>query len=218
MISFGDKARRGLASPSDRRARLGDACTIAFGVQGALTCRAGVIAHGERDLPEDIRKFYPRFAANYFQVTAAWYEQVRVGVLARRVVRAVEASRDKALFRLAVNPGHYLHLDEWVHSPFTKSSTVVLQSGMMLQMDIIPLSLGPFCTTNAEDGVVLVDEFLRQRLQREFPEMWRRMQARRRFMHEELGIDLHESVLPVSNTAGWLPPFALVLERAFTKR
>ena len=41
MVGFGEKARRGLASPSDNRARLGDPFTIGFGVVGALTCRAG---------------------------------------------------------------------------------------------------------------------------------------------------------------------------------
>lgn len=41
MISFGDKARRVLSSPSAHRARRGDPYTVGFGVQGALNCRAG---------------------------------------------------------------------------------------------------------------------------------------------------------------------------------
>ena len=93
MISFGDKAKRGLASPSSKRAQLGDAYTIGFGVHGALNCRAGVIARKTQDIPEIIRDFYPRFAANYFQVVATWYENVRVGAKARSVVRAVESAR-----------------------------------------------------------------------------------------------------------------------------
>jgi hypothetical protein len=217
MISFGEKAKRGLASPSARRARLGDAFTIGFGVQGALNCRAGVIARGVRDLPELIREFYPRFAANYFHVVATWYESIRVGVLARSVVRAVEHTRDRGLFQFAVNPGHYLHLDEWLHSPFTAGSKVMLRSGMMLQMDIIPVSLGPFCYSNAEDGVVLADKALREELAQQFPAMWRRMQMRRQFMSEKLGVRLHESVLPVSNTPTWLPPYALDLDTVLTK-
>ena len=47
--------------------------------------------------------------------------------------------------------------------------------------------------------------------------MWQRMQARRQFMSEKLGIGLHESVLPVSNTPAWLPPYALDLETVLTK-
>jgi hypothetical protein len=217
MISFGDKARRGLASPSHIRARLGDAYTIGFGVQGALNCRAGVIARTARDLPAPIRSFYPQFVANYFHVVATWYESIRVGVQAKLVVRKVERVRNKALFRFAVNPGHYLHLDEWVHSPFTADSQVVLRSGMMLQMDIIPVSVGPFCCANAEDGIVLADKGLREELATEFPGMWRRMQARRQFMSEKLGVGFHESVLPVSNIPGWLPLYALSPDTVLTK-
>ena len=75
--------------------------------------------------------------------------------LSNKVFRAVEVVRDPQSFEFALNPGHYLHLDEWVHSPFAPGSAVVLDSGMVLQMDIIPVSRGPFACTNAEDGVAL---------------------------------------------------------------
>jgi len=130
-------------------------------------------------------------------------------------VRAVESSRDKTLYRFAVNPGHYLHLDEWLNSPFVAGSPVRLRSGMMLQMDIIPISLGPFCCANAEDGVVLADAELRAELVQEFPAMWQRIVARREFMRKTIGIRLDESVLPLSNIPGWFPPYALDLGRAF---
>jgi hypothetical protein len=217
MISFGDKAKRGLSSPSARRARLGDPYTICLGVQGALTSRAGMIAAGPRDLTGNLREFYLPFATNYFQVVATWYEHVRIGASAGAVARTVEKVRDSRLYRFAVNPGHYLHLDEWLHSPFSMESRVRLRSGMALQMDIIPVSVGPFCYVNAEDGIILADARLRQQLAQGFPPMWRRMQARRRFMHDTLGIDLDDSVLPLSNLAAWLPPWALDLNTAFIR-
>ncbi len=215
MINFGEKARRGLASPSAQRAKRGQPYTIGFGVQGALSCRAGMIAAGPNDLTGPLREFYPSLAANYFQVVAAWYKHVRVGANAGAVARAVEAVRDPKLYRFAVNPGHYLHLDEWVHSPFAIESRVQLRSGMALQMDIIPVSLGPFCYINAEDGIVLADARLRAQLARGHPDFWKRAQARRAFMRDVLGISLDDSVLPLSNTAGWLPPWALDLDTAF---
>jgi hypothetical protein len=217
MVGFGEKAKRGLASPSGKRAELGDAYTIAFGVQGALNCRAGVIARQAVKLPELIREFYPRFVVNYFHVVATWYESIRVGARAGSVFRAVESARDKSLFRLAVNPGHYLHLDEWVHSPFSAGSEVILRSGMMLQMDIIPVSAGPFCCANAEDGIVLADEALRSTLAEKFPPVWQRMQARRRFMREQLELRLDESVLPLSNMPAWFAPYALDLETVLVR-
>jgi hypothetical protein len=184
-------------------------------VQGALTCRAGVLARDAGQLPEVLREFYPRFALNYFEVISAWYEAVRVGAPCGSISRKVERLRDKKLFRFAVNPGHYLHLDEWLHSPFTAQSEVRLQSGMMLQMDIIPVSNGPFCYVNAEDGIALADETLRAQLAAQFPQMWRRICARQQFMREVLGVDIDDSVLPLSNTPGWLPPYALDLDRVF---
>ena len=218
MISFGEKVRRGLASPSPNRARLGDTFTAAFGVTGALTCRAGCVARGPEDLPTDQREFYSHFAANYFDVVATWYEQVRVGAVSGDVFRAVDACRDDRLYAFAVNPGHLLHLDEWVHSPFSTGGRVELRSGMALQMDIIPVSEGPFYYINGEDGIVLADAALRDALAARWPACWKRIQARREFMHNALGIDLHESVLPLSNIPGWLPPFALSRDKILVKR
>ncbi len=161
-----------------------------------------------------MREFYDAFARNYFDVVATWYRCLRIGVTGGEVFAAVDDCRDPALFEFALNPGHFLHLDEWVHSPFAAGSDVQLASGAALQADIIPVSAGPFCYTNAEDGVVLADGALRAALARDFPACWRRIEARRAFMRDVLAIELDRSVLPLSNIAAWLPPFALDLDHA----
>ena len=71
--------------------------------------------------------------------------------------------------------------------------------------------------TPQEDGVVLADEELRKTLQKDYPEMWERMQNRRVVMRDNYGINLDESVLPLSDLAGWLPPYALNLSQVFVK-
>lgn len=217
MISFGEKARRGLSSPGAGRVALGDAYTTAFGVTGALTSRAGILARGPEDLPTTLRDLYPRFAADYFDVTAAWYEALAVGAEAKEVFQAAETARNRDLFDFALNPGHYLHLDEWVHSPFSAHSSVKLESGMVLQMDIIPISRGTFCYTNAEDGVVLADARLQQELSAQFPDCWQRLLARREWMRRTLGIALHDTVFPLANTTGWFAPYALDPTRAYVR-
>jgi hypothetical protein len=214
MMSFGRKARRGLSSPSNNPARLGDPYTTAFGVTGALTCRAGAVAAGPHDLAADCRDFYDALARNYFDVLAAWYGSLQLGARAGAVVAAVDRVRDASLFRLALNPGHYLHLDEWVNSPFVPDATVALGSGMALQSDLIPVAAGPFCTINGEDGVVLADAGLRGALQRDYPACWDRIKRRRAFMRDTLGIALDDAVLPLSNLPAWLPPYALDLTHA----
>jgi hypothetical protein len=89
---------------------------------------------------------------------------------------------------------------------------------MALQADIIPVSKGPFCFVNAEDGIVLADADLRAELAARHPECWRRMSMRLQFMSGTLGITLDESVLPLSNTPGWLAPYILRPERALVQR
>jgi hypothetical protein len=42
-----------------------------------------------------------------------------------------------------------------------------------------------------------------------YPEAWNRVQARRRFMEEELGMSLRPEVLPFSNIPAYLPPYLL---------
>ena len=217
MASFGEKVRRGLSSPSQRAARRGDPFVLALGIWGSLTCRAGMVAEGPGDLASGLTEFYPQFAAHYFDVVVTWYERVKVGAIAGEVYAAAHAVRDAGLIEFAVNPGHLIHLDEWLHSPFQSGNRCRLRSGMAIQMDIIPISQGPFCYSNAEDGIALADEALRTELAQKHPDCWRRIRARREFMTGALGIRLDASVLPLGNTPGWLCPYALKPELAFVK-
>jgi hypothetical protein len=215
MTSFGDKAKRGLASPGNGEATVGGAFTLALGIWGALTCRAGMVVKDASQLDGTLSDFYPRMVGNYFDVMVAWYEAIRVGATGGDVYAAVEARRDKSLYDFALNPGHYLHLDEWVHSPFALGDKTQLPSGAAIQMDIIPVVKGPFCCTNGEDGIALGDKSLRDQLAREYPSAWSRIQRRREFMTTVLGIKLDESVLPLSNCPAWLPPFGLNPRQVF---
>jgi hypothetical protein len=102
-----------------------------------------------------------------------------------------------------------LHLDEWVNSLVGPGSTVELRLGMALQVDIILATGTAYFTTNIEDGIAVADESLRRAFAAAYPDAWRRIDMRRRFMTDVLGIDLHPDVLPFSNIPAWLPPFLL---------
>ena len=71
-------------------------------------------------------------------------------------------------------------------------------------------------TTNIEDGLALADAGLRRDFAGAHPQAWERIQARRAFMANALGIELHPDVLPFSNLPGYLPPFLLRPDRAMT--
>jgi hypothetical protein len=121
-------------------------------------------------------------------------------------------------FGIGLNPGHLIHLDEWVHSPVKKNSRMKLASGMALQCDIIPATGTPYFTSNIEDGVALADSAMRAAFEAKYPEAWRRIENRRAFMGEKLGIKLKPEVLPFSNISAWLPPFWLSPNKVMAMR
>ncbi len=87
---------------------------------------------------------------------------------------------------------------------------------MALQVDIIPATGTEYFTTNIEDGIALADEALRATLADRYPDVWQRITARREFMRDALGIDLHPDVLPFSNIPAYLSPFLLRPDRVMT--
>ena len=217
MVSTGEKAQNGLCSPSAKKVQLGDAFTSAFGIQGALTCRAGFVAENKEQLPEDLQEVHEQFYRNYFETVVTWYENIGIGVRAATVCDRVEAARNLTVFDFAVNTGHTIHLDEWVNSPFTPDSDVELYSAMALQMDIIPISKNAFVCANMEDGVVLADANLRAAWAENYPESWKRIVARRAFMIENLGIKIREEVLPMSNMPAYYAPYFLNPKQVMVK-
>lgn len=56
----------------------------------------------------------------------------------------------------------------------------------------------------------------RETFRTQYPAAWERIQARRRFMEDPLGIALHPAVLPFSNIPAYLASFLLRAERAMT--
>jgi hypothetical protein len=218
MLTAGPRAALGLLSPGDRAIERGDPFTTAFGVWGALTCRAGFVVADASELPSEIGDYVERLVAPYFEAVAEWYMALRIGQAGGTLQAIVDRHLGDPFFGLFLNPGHLLHLDEWVASPVGPGSDIPLRSGMAMQCDIIPATGTPWFTTNIEDGLALADAGTREALVARDPTMMDRVEARRTFMRDALGMELHEDVLPLSNIAGWLPPFLLDPSRAMTLR
>jgi len=216
MLTSGPRASLGLLSPGDRRIETGDRFTVAFGVWGALNCRAGFVVEDAAGLPAGIGDYVERLVAPYFEAVAEWYGALRIGQAGGVLQEIIARRLGDPFFGIFLNPGHLIGLDEWVHSPVAPGSKVQLRSGMALQVDIIPATGTDYFTTNIEDGVALADRSLRVAFAAAFPAAWERIRARRRFMEAALGIALHEDVLPFSNIPAWLPPFLLRPDRAMT--
>ncbi len=216
MLTAGERARLGLLSPGDRPIERGDRFTVAFGIWGALNCRAGFVVEDASELPDGIQDYVERLVGPYFEAVAEWYGALRVGQVGGALHDIVARRLGDPFFGIFLNPGHQIHLDEWVNSPISSGSTIELRSGMAFQVDIIPATGTEYFTTNIEDGIALADEGLRIAFAAQHPDAWSRIQARRRFMDEALGIPLHPDVLPFSNIPAYLPPFLLRPDRVMT--
>lgn len=203
----------GLNSPTGRRLEPGDPMTTAVGYWGGLSSRMGWLAEDASGLPEAARDYVERLAGPYFLAAAEWYETIGIGVTGGTLDSLVRARLDNPFFRLALNPGHLIHIDEWMNTPVYPGSTEQFASGQCVQVDIIPAAGPPYHGANIEDGIALLDERGRDQMRDEFPDVWGRITARRAFMADVLGIVLKPEVLPLSNLAGAMPPFWLSPDR-----
>ncbi len=203
----GPRAKYGLPSPSTRKIEKADPIVVGLGLVGALNCRAGFMVAQASELPPSIQDYVPKLVAPYFEAAVAWYETVGIGVEGGAIYNAVMRHVSDKFFGIGLNPGHLIHLEEWLHSPIKAGSQMKLASGMALQCDIIPATGTDYFMSNIEDGIALADESLRDEIKTHYPEAWQRITSRRSFMIETLGINLKPEVLPLSNMAAWLPPF-----------
>ena len=208
MLS-GERAALGLASASGRVLRAGDPMSASLGYWGSNIARGGFLAESADDLPAAARDYVERLVAPYFACAAEWYETIGIGVTGGQLYDLVSKLLGDPFFGVHINPGHFIHLDEWPSSPVYPGSDVVLGSGMALQLDIIPATGTVYHTSNIEDGVILADEAARHDLAARYPGLWQRVTTRREFMAEVLGIRLRPEVLPMSGLAGYLPPYWL---------
>jgi Creatinase/Prolidase N-terminal domain len=216
MLS-GERAALGLASASGRVIRAGDPVSASLGYWGSNIARGGFLAESADDLPGAARDYVERLVAPYFACAAEWYETIGIGVTGGELYDLVKRWLGDPFFGVHLNPGHFIHLDEWPSSPVYPGSDVALASGMALQLDIIPATGTVYHTTNIEDGVALADEAARDDLAARYPALWQRVTTRRQFMAEVLGIRLRPDVLPLSDLAGYLPPYWLAPHRAMRR-
>jgi hypothetical protein len=128
----------------------------------------------------------------------------------------IESVLPKAKYGWHLNPGHLSADEEWMSSPIFNGSTQTLKSGMIVQIDIIP-SVPGYTGTSAEESIALAGRELQDEITRACPELWARIEARRRYIIDVLKINLSDDVIPLSSTVAYLRPFFLAKDKAFTR-
>ena len=209
MLSSGQKAYMGLSSPTMNKLKKGDPFTTAYGVWGALNCRAGWLVEDENDLPNNAKDYAEKFSGPYFKAISKWYEKIGIGVKGSELYNVIHENLPYEDFNINLNPGHQIHLDEWVNSPIYKDSKLEICSGMALQVDVIPSSKKGYFASNIEDGIAIADKDLQKKIENYYPDMWKRINKRKNFLKNELNINIKDEILPFSNIQGLLAPYIL---------
>jgi Xaa-Pro aminopeptidase len=209
-VTFGTgrNASYGLCGPSGEVIRRGQPLAFNVAYWGSNVCRAGWIAQSAADLPDSASDYIASFAGPYFEAMGEWFGLMRPGTPGSSVYDLIQNRLPFEKFGVYLNPGHLIHLDEWMSSPFYAGSEIPVASGMAIQVDVIPKS-SQYFSTRIEDGIVIADAKLRAQLKEAVPDCFDRCQKRRSFMGNVLGFELPEGILPLSNTCGIVPPFFL---------
>ncbi len=207
-FATGDRATQGLSGPTGQVLRRGS--PIAFNISHwrSNICRAGWLARGSDDLPEDAHDYLGRFAGPYVAALSVWMQMMQPGVPGGAVWARMQALLPHHLFGIDLNPGHLIGLDEWVSSPIFEGSDLPLRSGMAMQCDVIPAH-PVYGSTRMEDGYVIADAGLRGDLAARFPDVAARCAARAAFMREVIGLDVPDCLLPLADTCGIVAPWFL---------
>jgi len=207
-MKCGGNKNIGLSSPGGHVIRKGDPFSTNIGYWGSNSCRAGWLVKNERDLPAQAKGYTDHFAGRYFSAMAEWFKNLKIGVKGGVLAGIIDDLLPFGEFGIYLNPGHLIHYDEWLSSPIYKGSEIEIQSGMYFQVDVIPESKN-YYSTRMEDGIIIADSVLQNELKNDYPEVYRRCMKRRNFMINELGFELPDEILPLSNIPAIVPPFFL---------
>ena len=215
----GENMRRyALGSSRSDIVQPGDPFFLSYSYQGSNTCRFGWVARGPEELAPGLQDYLEKTAFPYFTALAAWYETLQLGATGNALHHAVNDRLLPLGLKVGLNAGHLSGEDEWTSSPVHDGSTQTVVSGMYWQADFFPAAPNGHIGSFAEDGVAIADAALRAELEHRYPAMWSRIQARRAFMRNTLGINIAEEVLPFSNFPAAIIPFFLSPEKTIVYR
>lgn len=79
---------------------------------------------------------------------------------------------------------------------------------MIFAVDFIPIMEG-YNGVSAESTVAIADETLRNEIKSEYPDLWDRIENRKKYIQEIIGIELSDEILPLTSTLGYYRPFLL---------
>lgn len=208
ICSTGERFKNANVYPGIQKVELGDRFSMTVGYKGGLVSRAGYAVYDEKEIKGNEKNYLHYVAKPYFSAVATWLSTIRIGMTGGKLYEQIEQVVPKAKYGWHLNPGHLVADEEWLSSPIYPASEISLKSGMLIQLDLI-LSVPNYSTANAENGIALADEQLRNEIKKNYPDIWQQIMKRRQFIQEKIGIQLSEEILPLSNTVAYFVPLML---------
>lgn len=214
-VNFGNtNTSYGVASPTYyQKLKIGDTVGVGMAHRGSLVHKSGVYINKPEDLTQEQQNVREEFFHTYFASVVDFYENFKIGNTCGEIYDIVDKTLGNGKsggiekFGIYLNPGHLIHTEEWINSPFNKDSKTLIRSGMGVQCDYTVTHQDPYLTAHIEDGFVVADEKLRNEIKELSPSCFERMQARQKFMREVININLPEEVLPMSDLPGVCFPY-----------
>ena len=116
-LATGRNALLGLSSPTGQVIERGKPLSLSISYWGSNTCRAGWVASSFRDLPNAAADYIANFAGPYFEALGQWFALLKPGTPGGRISSLIQERLPFERFGIFINPGHLIHLDEWLSSP-----------------------------------------------------------------------------------------------------
>lgn len=213
ISTFGDRFIGANLYPTARKLEEGDKVALTISYRGGLSSRNSYAVKDREQLELADPGYFEEVVLPYYRAYHFWLTNMKLGVVGGDFYRDFKAHYPQETYGWELNPGHLTANEEWMSSPLYEDSTATIQSGMIFQVDFIPIQKG-HNGVSAESTVAIADEALRTSIAKEYPALWARIVERRAYMKNELGIDLAEELLPLAGTLAYYRPFLLDKETA----
>lgn len=214
IMATGERFVKANMYPTNKKISLGDPLSITIGYKGGLQSRGGFAINSESELPEGQKDYIEKVASPYFNAVKEWLENIHIGMEGSELYNLIESVLPKEKYGWDLNPGHLCADEEWLSSPVYPESREIIKSGMLFQIDIIP-SVKGYSGISCESGIMLADKDLINEIKKEYPYIWDRIDERRKYMKNILGINISEEIIPTSAATALCKPFLLNKELAF---
>ena len=216
IAAFGDRFVDANIYPTGKTLAENDKVSLTVAYKGGLSSRAGYAVKDYESLEKIDPGYLEDVVIPYFKAYNFWLENVRIGKVGGEFYDEFNKFYPQEKYGWELNPGHLTADEEWLSSPFYKGSDRKVQSGMIFQVDFIPNQKG-HQGVSAESTVAIADEKLRREIKENQPELWERIENRRKYLREELNINLDETLLPMASTLAYYRPFMMGGEVALVR-